>query len=147
MGDMRRTATYLGLNYETGRMSQWKGGAGDIVINANQPKSNLLRVLFERQSRISDSVTYDITAWSVPYVYGLQAYGLNNYVTGVEGAGGVGCEARRGARAGYDVCVCGAVGWSEQCRVPGSLLRKGVKVRFAERPFQSGGVAMTGERC
>src|SRR6202000_752116 len=72
-------ATYLGLNYETGRMAQFKTTESDLVIAVNQPKSNLIRVLFERQSRISDSITYDITAWLVPFVYGLAAYGLNSF--------------------------------------------------------------------
>ena len=131
-------ATYLGLNYETGRMSQWKGGGGDIVINANQPKSNLLRVLFERQSRISDSITYDITAWSVPYVYGLQAYGLNAYVTGVEVQPGDEMNRHR-----PDTTYGYAVRWAglNSAGFLGALLQKGVKVRYSERPFQSGGVS------
>ncbi len=53
------------IHYETGKTAVIKAAGGDIVINANQPRSNLLRVLFERTSRISDSVTYDITAWSI----------------------------------------------------------------------------------
>jgi len=160
-------ATYLGLNYETGRMSQWKGGVGDIVINANQPKSNLLRVLLERRSRISDSVTYDITAWSVPYVYGLQAYGLNNYVSGGvrgedvsgasggSGAGGVGGggfatggggdvpAGDGGYRVKADPVYAYAVRWAglNSAEFLCQALQEGVKVRYAERPFQSGGVS------
>jgi hypothetical protein len=131
-------AAYLGLNYETGRMSQLKGGGGDIVINSNQPKSNLLRVLFERQSRISDSITYDITAWSVPYVYGLQAYGLNTYVSGAGVPGEDELYLHR-----PDTTYAYAVRWAglNSAEFLGSLLQKGVKVRFAERPFQSGGVS------
>ncbi len=60
------TGNFTGTDYETGKTATFKAASGDIVINANQPKSNLLRVLFERQSHISDSVTYDITAWSCP---------------------------------------------------------------------------------
>ena len=70
-----------GINYLTGKNESFKTTGNDIVINANQPNSNLIRVLFERNSKLSDSVTYDITAWSLPYVYGLNAYGLSGYVT------------------------------------------------------------------
>ena len=128
--------SFLGLNYETGRMSQFKSGIGDIVINSNQPKSNLLRVLLERQSRISDSVTYDITAWSVPYVYGLQAYGLNAYVKGTA-TSGVAVYA-----AVPDSVYAYAVRWAglNDAQLLCELLRKGVKVRYAEKPFQSGGL-------
>jgi hypothetical protein len=133
--------SYLGLNYETGRMSSIKAVADDIIINANQPKSNLLRVLFERQSHISDSVTYDITAWSLPFVYGLQAYGLNNYVSGVKiAAAGSGVGAFGGAP---DTTYAYAVRWTgvNSARFLSHLLLKGVKVRYTERPFQSGGLA------
>jgi hypothetical protein len=133
-------ATYLGLNYETGRMSQFRAAEGDIVVNANQPKSNLLRVLLERQSRISDSVTYDITAWSAPFVYGLQAYGLNAYVAVQKPH----AEAPGRDNAVGDVpdtTYAYAVRWAglNSAKLLSLLLQNGVKVRYAELPFQAGG--------
>ena len=50
--------------------------AEDMVISAYQPKSTLLKILFEPNSTLEDSATYDITAWSLPYAFGLQTYGL-----------------------------------------------------------------------
>ncbi|TDW96538.1 M14 family metallopeptidase [Dinghuibacter silviterrae] len=49
---------------------------GDLVIPARQVKATLVKVLFEPDSKISDSATYDITAWSLPYVYGLHTIAL-----------------------------------------------------------------------
>ncbi len=145
------SGTFTGTDYETGRMASFRAGAGDIVINANQPKSNLLRVLFERQSRISDSITYDITAWSVPFVYGVQAYGLNAYVPGASGNRAEGVTAGRvaagagnaGAAAEGRATPYGyAIRWTgmRSVRFLTEMLQKGVKVRYAERAFQSGGV-------
>jgi hypothetical protein len=34
----------------------------------------MVKVLFEQQSKLVDSATYDITAWSIPYVYGINAW-------------------------------------------------------------------------
>jgi hypothetical protein len=141
------SGTFSGVDYETGRTVVFKAGAGDIAINANQPKSNLLRVLFERASRISDSVTYDITAWSVPFVYGVQAYGLNDYLKPAGPAAGVkqipGWHANvpadtTGLAGGYGF----AVRWTgmQSVRFLADVLKDGIKVRYAERPFQSGGV-------
>ncbi|TLU99152.1 zinc carboxypeptidase [Dyadobacter luticola] len=48
----------------------------DLLISAYQPKSNLLRVLFEPKPVLEDSVTYDVTSWGLSYVFGLKAYGL-----------------------------------------------------------------------
>ncbi|MCF2517918.1 M14 family zinc carboxypeptidase [Dyadobacter sp. CY351] len=48
----------------------------DLLISAYQPKSNLLRILFEPKPVLEDSVTYDVTSWGLAYLYGLKAYGL-----------------------------------------------------------------------
>ena len=135
------SGSFTGTDYETGKAASFRAGAGDIVINANQPKSNLLRVLFERQSHISDSVTYDITAWSVPFVYGVQAYGLTAYVPGATGNKAEGVVAV--AKAIPDTAYGYAVRWTgmRSVRFLADLLQKGVKVRYAERSFQSGGVS------
>ena len=134
------SGTFTGVDYETGRAATFKVGAGDIVVNANQPKSNLLRVLFERKSHITDSVTYDITAWSLPFVYGLQAYGLNTFVDGIVRDGTPGpweTKTMPGKPYAY------AVRWTGMRSVKflTEILRSGVKVRYAERSFQSGGLS------
>ena len=48
----------------------------DIVIDVKQPKSTLLQVLFETEPMLEDSLTYDITAWCLPFAYGVETYGL-----------------------------------------------------------------------
>src|SRR5680860_201947 len=34
----------------------------------------MVKALFEPETKLSDSVTYDITAWSLPFAYGLQGF-------------------------------------------------------------------------
>src|SRR5690606_19465659 len=46
----------------------------DIVISMYQPKSTLANILLEPRTTIVDSLTYDLTAWSVPYIYGVETY-------------------------------------------------------------------------
>lgn len=70
-----------GFDYMTGDSATFTLDHGDIVINANQPNGTLLQVLMEPEPSLSDSVTYDITAWSLPHAYGVQAYALDNYIT------------------------------------------------------------------
>ncbi len=67
-----------GFNYQNGGNESFKLEAGDMIMSAYQPKSVLLQVLFEPEAELSDSITYDITAWSIPYAYDLQAYALTN---------------------------------------------------------------------
>ena len=45
----------------------------NLSISTNQPKGKLVEVLFEPKTVIKDSLTYDITSWSLPYAYGLDA--------------------------------------------------------------------------
>ena len=46
---------------------------GALIVNTDQPKGKMVKVLFEPKAKLSDSLTYDITAWSIPYAYGLKA--------------------------------------------------------------------------
>jgi hypothetical protein len=46
----------------------------DLVVPLNQPKSTLVKVLFEKNTELVDSLTYDITAWSLPFAYGVDGY-------------------------------------------------------------------------
>src|SRR6185437_11004747 len=130
-----------GVDYETGRAATFRSAPGDIVINTNQPKSNLVRVLFERKSRITDSVTYDITAWSLPFVYGVQAYGLAGFVTEAKSPAGIHPEQAKPVIP--DSTYALAVRWTgmESVRFLTILLQKGVKIRYTERPFQSSGIS------
>ena len=46
----------------------------DLCITTQQDLGVLANVLFEPKTHVSDSLTYDITAWSLPYIYGLEAF-------------------------------------------------------------------------
>ncbi|WP_128543600.1 M14 family metallopeptidase [Larkinella soli] len=65
-----------GFSYRSQKNESMTVDQADLVISAFQPKSTLLKILFEPTSVLEDSVTYDITSWSIPYAYGLRAYGL-----------------------------------------------------------------------
>ena len=77
-GTAKTTKSYRGLNYQTGKSEQAKVIKGDLVISAYQPKSVLVQVLFEPKTLLRDTLTYDITAWAIPYVYGLEAYAIKS---------------------------------------------------------------------
>jgi len=70
-----------GFSYVNNKIEKVEIQSNDLVISAYQSKSNLVRALFEPQTKLSDSLTYDITAWSLPYARGLQAYALNTKIS------------------------------------------------------------------
>ncbi len=59
---------------------QLKIDQNNITINTDQPKGKLVEVLFEPKATIKDTLTYDITAWSLPYAYGLNTVASKNKV-------------------------------------------------------------------
>jgi hypothetical protein len=71
-------ASAKGYSYTTGKSESVNIQENDILISAYQPKSTLLKVLFEPKPVLEDSLTYDITSWAVPYAFGVEAYALTN---------------------------------------------------------------------
>ena len=70
-----------GYNYQTGKTGSLNAGENSLVVSTNQSKGTLVKVLFEPKAKLSDSLTYDITAWSLPYAYGLEAIASPSLVT------------------------------------------------------------------
>lgn len=128
-------ATLNGLNYATGKTESFRTAQKDVVINMNQSKSNLVRVLFERNSKLSDSATYDITAWALPYAYGVQAYGLNNYLAGAGADVAVNSNVPP-VQASYAY----AISWNglQSAKFLGRILQQNIKARYVEQPFTIG---------
>ncbi|HEY4324490.1 MAG TPA: M14 metallopeptidase family protein [Mucilaginibacter sp.] len=130
-----------GFNYMTGKTEQYLPGPGDLIINAYQPKSVLLNVLLEPKTFVTDSNTYDITAWSLPYAYGLTTYGVKESIKPLSES--LRAEAPP-AFTGSSVYAYVA-NWQSVNSVKflAALLKKGIKVRYSERPFEEGGKKFT----
>jgi hypothetical protein len=60
-----------GFGYQAGEEVSYQPQVGDVLVSAYQPQANLVKVLFEPQAQLEDSLTYDLTAWSLPYAYDL----------------------------------------------------------------------------
>ncbi|RZK67751.1 MAG: zinc carboxypeptidase, partial [Pedobacter sp.] len=63
-----------GYDYDTQKEENFSIDRNDLIVNIQQPRAVLANVLLEPQTFVTDSNTYDITAWALPYVYGLKAY-------------------------------------------------------------------------
>ncbi|MES2774705.1 MAG: M14 metallopeptidase family protein [Bacteroidota bacterium] len=75
--------TASGFNYFNTKTETFNLESGDLVINTTQPRGNMVKVLFEPKSKVTDSATYDITAWAIPYAYGIQAYAVKEKLASV----------------------------------------------------------------
>lgn len=63
-----------GFSYRSGQQEKFQVENGDLLIQSNQPKKTLVQVLMDPEAILEDSLTYDITSWSLPYAYGVEVY-------------------------------------------------------------------------
>jgi Zinc carboxypeptidase len=125
-----------GYNYFSGKEEVF-AASNSLAISAYQPKSALVKVLFEPKSKLSDSVTYDITAWGLPYVHGVQAYAVRDKMAIANYAGKNADNTVTAGSYGYLInynCF-------NDAKYLAALLNVKIKVRFAEKDFTYNGKA------
>ena len=125
-----------GYNYYTGKEEVFSA-VNSLAVSSYQPKSSLVKVLFEPKSKLSDSATYDITAWSLPYVYGVQTYAVKEKLA-------VGNYSDQNIRSNVSALAYGyLVNYTSFADVKflAALLNAKFRVRFAEKDFTYNGKA------
>ena len=136
------SATVKGFDYHTRRLRTKKTTVNGIVISTDQPKGTLVKVLFEPNAKLSDSLTYDITAWSLPYAYGLNAIASENLVQGTKSEDDVKYfYPDPPTIAGNENSYAFLTDWNsmEDARFLAELIKKDIRVRFAHKPFRLDG--------
>ncbi|MBM3433101.1 MAG: zinc carboxypeptidase [Bacteroidetes bacterium] len=129
------TGTAKGFRYSSGKEEAFTMQSSDLIISALQPRAALLTTLFEPRTRLSDSVTYDITAWSLPYAYGLEAYACKDKIAAQPYAAPSGKPTFVRSTYGY------AIPWNglEAVRLATAIGKSGILLRYAEQAFTVGG--------
>jgi len=125
-----------GYNYSTGKEENFSA-VNAIAVSSAQPKSAFVKVMFEPQSKLNDSVTYDITAWSLPYVYGVQSYAVKEKLP----VGAFAPVARINKVPANAYAYLLDYRAFSDVKFLTSLLAAKIKVRFAEKEFSYGGKA------
>ena len=77
---LAQTTSIKGIEFATQKTKSLSFSSEAIILNGNGQKSKLIQALFEPQTQFSDSLTYDITSWALPYAYGLKAVASNQNV-------------------------------------------------------------------
>lgn len=123
-----------GFNYTTGQQGNMNVDANAMVIHSNQPKGKMVKVMFEPNAKLSDSLTYDITAWSLPYAYGLEALASTSKIQSSKLLSKKALQTLSDAY-GY-VSKWNSI---DDAQFLAELLKQDFKVRFTEKPFSSKG--------
>lgn len=127
--------TVKGFRYNTGKTGSLRTTDKSLVVSTNQTKGTLVKVLFEPNAKLSDSLTYDITAWSLPYAYGFDAIASTSTVSTTplvkEKATGITNENAYAFLADWNSM--------SDARFLAALHKAGIRVRTAHKPFTSDG--------
>ncbi len=124
-----------GYNYTTSSQGQMDVSSEDLVVSTNQPKGKMVKVLFEPHTKLSDSITYDITAWSIPYAYGLNAMACKSLVQSNTIAQKAINNTINKTATGY------IISWNhlKDAEFLANLLKQNIKIRFTEKPLKTEG--------
>ena len=127
---------FSGYNYFTNKTQPFTNEGYQIAISTLQSKGSLVKVLFEPQSKLNDSVTYDITAWSIPYAYGVNAWSVKEGLTlnPLPAADSISIT-----NSSYGIII--PYNSLNSAEVLAYLLNKNVKVRASDKPFTYKGKA------
>lgn len=127
--------TVKALDYRSGNTVNVSVEPNDLVISAYQTRAALTQILFEPNTELVDSLTYDITAWALPYAYGLESYATSQKIN---------------VEKGYDIPVVNnellspsyafLIPWNsfESVQMLASLYKAGIFSRYALKPFSIG---------
>ena len=132
-----------GFNYGTMKDGTMKVTADDLVIGSNQPASTLIEVLFEPRTTVVDSLTYDITAWAIPYAYGLEGIATKQKMSPKEKYTYKKSELTENINSDQELYAY-MIPWhsTKSAHLLSQILQAGVKVRTAYKPFQLNGQKM-----
>jgi len=67
---------FTGYHYQSDKEKEFTIEPNDLIVSVNQPKAVLTQVLFEPAQKLTDSLSYDITAWALPHAYGIDSYAM-----------------------------------------------------------------------
>ncbi|GHB30169.1 M14 family zinc carboxypeptidase [Mongoliitalea lutea] len=126
-----------GLDYNSGKSATFSTSEKDIVVNAYQPKSVLTQILFEPEAVLQDSITYDITSWALPYAYGVQAYAMETRLDAAKKFEKP--TFNPNSVNGKPLAYLAPWHATVHAKFLAALINEGIRVRFAEYPFEIGG--------
>ncbi|MEQ8927404.1 MAG: M14 family metallopeptidase, partial [Fulvivirga sp.] len=135
-GSVSSSKNLKGYSYISRNTKSFTVSSNDLVINTNQPVSRLIKALFEPETKLSDTLTYDITAWSLPYAYGLDAYAITENLSNTNEFKK---ETYSEIKAESPYAYISKYNSLEDVKWLGHLLKKDVNVRIAREPFTING--------
>ncbi len=126
------------FSYNDNKNIIYTSNSNDLIIPNSQPKGKLVDVLFERTTKLSDSLTYDITAWSLPFVYGLNGYSTNKKINILD------YNSKKANNNLDKTAIAYASVWNHinDAKFLCDLIENEIKVRYNEKVIQTGNIEL-----
>ncbi|WP_149303653.1 M14 family metallopeptidase [Pareuzebyella sediminis] len=139
-----KNTTVKGYDYGKGTSGSIRANDNSLVVSTQQKKGTLVKVLFEPNAKLTDSLTYDITAWSLPYAYGLEAIASETPVANTRTSAQEFIRSRqeRMPETSNDNAAYAFLSdWDsmKDAQFLADLLQSEIQVRFAKKPFSMDG--------
>ncbi|WP_300434530.1 M14 family metallopeptidase [Christiangramia sp.] len=125
-----------GFHYNSNKTGNLENNQNTLVVSTNQPKGKMVKVLFEPKTKLADSLTYDITAWSLPYAYGLDAVASTRLISGSEKPGTTTIQNTANTDGPGYISKWNSM---QDAQFLAALIKEDIKVRFSEVAFKSNG--------
>ena len=127
------------LDYRTGDRADRRVDAGAYVVPTDQPRHLFVNTLLQRQVTFQDSVMYDMSTWSAPLAYNLEAYSTRETL----GVATESVDAAPTPESGVenpDARYAFVVAWDQRHapRALAALWEADYRVRAAREPFDTG---------
>lgn len=134
-GTAKGGGSYRGFNYNSEKEESFSVASNDIVISAFQPKSAMIKVLFEPNTYLVDTLAYDITAWALPYAFGLKTFATTQRIDA--GRNITPTTVSNDLQDAYAYIIR----WNgmNTVKLVSQLLQKGIKLRYNEHSFEASG--------
>lgn len=134
---MARPGKIKGYDPLKKKNSSIEAAQNTLVVSSAQPKGKMVKVLMEPQTKLSDSLTYDITAWSLPYAYGLQTLSTRSSVPTLASSP----DSPEQVSPVSPLATAYITEWNsmKDARFLSALLQSGVRVRFTETALENSG--------
>jgi hypothetical protein len=131
---------FKGFDYSSNKDGEVTVEKGDILISAYQPQSHFVQVLFEPDSKTSDSLSYDLTAWALPYVFNLKAFAITEKVSADTGKVEQKKISNEVSSKNTYAYITNYQGFDE-LKFVAALYTKNVKLRYSLKPFVLNGTS------
>lgn len=127
----KKVTTY---DYDSKTTKSFQTLKTDLIVSVLQPKGKMVKALLEPETKLSDSVTYDITAWSLPFAYGLKGFATETAIPFMENSQ---LQRANFSNAINKEAYAYLLKYSEvsDAQLLGDLLEAGFNVRFSNAEF------------